>query len=846
MMDTAIGAGELILKIHSKRGVAKNWMHFGLLAGCMLMMACNPHESIPVTGVFDGKSEDYGDWPDSRLNWVKAGTFSARYADDVGIGHPDAALVEGMAVSVDAGALYVLGTMTEGKLMFDAEDDLACDAAQGCFFLLKYNASQTDSPKRNWAQVLARPEITDGSQDIFQKPTGISTTPDGDAMFMSIFERPPGFAVSDTPDVPANALQMDSLYASVFGPEREPLGDWKLVEQLYGSVAPFYLFDDATFAITGIASYSVKKDESGLARNSDILFGVNEDVSMKYEGFPTAFVGMFNAAGDEPIVKRFDWQIGYIGLHPMDIVGTRVPKDKNLDDMEKRVTVAGYFDGAATGLELLTAGEDDLFLAQFDEGVEVVWTNSISGKYDDRAMALAATEEGDILMTGFLGGTATLHRYFREDENEEDDEDPEIKCAKGYMEEPPGCQIVAKFSGLDGKMLWYHTLNPINTGDFRIFGNRNISFGVDIAAARDGSAVVLGMDASLDYLDAWDERIVSPWDISEDELSLNVYMARYAGDSDGKMLGTRQVFRTRADVGTFVPPTVSMLSPDTVLVAGSFVDDVILEEKTRGERILGDADHGSVFIASYSTDWELPEKYEIDAGNCFTDCSPVAIQRQACQEKVKLCTEDTDTYCAKLFECRSKECCHGGDKCLQGDKWMACINDCIQKNDISADAYLKYLDIDRCVACNTCEKTCAGEQSKHFPLCADGDTLNDTDKPCVQEEIEQDTEGRFGNQQVACFSWAGWGGNADGEGDCVAKRFECDKHPDCLALRNHMSNLEIQQNGNFSPWEDTDYVAADTEVQKLFVEFVDCIYCDVCDEACRTRGGVYCDNQPEF
>jgi hypothetical protein len=65
-------------------------------------------------------------------------------------------------------------------------------------------------------------------------------------------------------------------------------------------------------------------------------------------------------------------------------------------------------------------------------------------------------------------------------------------------------------------------------------------------------------------------------------------------------------------------------------------------------------------------------------------------------------------------------------------------------------------------------------------------------------------------------------------------------------LRNHMSNLEIQQNGSFSPWEDTDYVAADTEVQKLFVEFVDCIYCDVCDEACRTRGGVYCIDQPTF
>ncbi len=824
---------------------------WGIVAWCMVLLACNPHESFPVTGVFDGNGENYVDWPESRLNWVKAGTFSARYADDVGIGHPDAALVEGMAVSVDAGALYVLGTMTEGNLMFDAEDDLVCDAAQGCFFLLKYNASQTDSPKRNWAQVLARPEITDGSRDIFQKPTGISATPDGNAMFMSIFERPPGFAVSDTPDVPANALQMDSLYASVFGPGRESLGDWKLVEQLYGTVAPFFLFDDATFAITGIASYSVKKDESGLARNSDILFGVNENVSMAYHGFPTAFVGMFDASGKAHNVKRFDWQTDYRGLHPMDIVGTRVALDNNSDDMKKRVTVAGYFDGAPTELDLVTAEEDDLFLAQFDEDGNVVWTYSISGRYDDRAMALAATEEGDILMTGFLGGTATLHRYFRGDENEEDDEDedPEIRCEKGYMEEPPGCQIVAKFSGLNGKMLWYHALNPINTGDFRIFGNRNISFGVDIAAARDGSAVVLGMEASLDYLDALDERIVSPWDISEDELSLNVYMARYAGDSDGKMLGTRQVFGTIAAIGTFIPPTVSMLSPDTVLVAGSFVDDVILEERTLVERILGDADHGSVFIASYSTDWELPEKYEIDAGNCFEDCSPVAIQRQACQTRVEKCRKDEDTGCAKLFDCRSKECCNDGDSCLQGDKWMACFNDCIQKNDISAEAYLMYLDIDRCVACNTCERTCAGEQARHFPLCADGETLNDTDKPCVQEEIEQDTEGRFGNQQVACFSWAGWGGAEDTEGpqDCVKERFDCDKNPDCLALRNHMSNLEIQQNGSFSPWTDTDYVAADIEVQRLFVDFVDCIYCDVCDEACRTRGGVYCgDDQPEF
>lgn len=79
-------------------------------------------------------------------------------------------------------------------------------------------------------------------------------------------------------------------------------------------------------------------------------------------------------------------------------------------DATDHIFIAGYFSGSLTieDTTLTATGETDLFVARFSAVGNLLWAFRQGRSGDTRALALALTSEGDIILTGFFNDTTLI------------------------------------------------------------------------------------------------------------------------------------------------------------------------------------------------------------------------------------------------------------------------------------------------------------------------------------------------------------------------------------------------------------------------------------------------------
>lgn len=124
---------------------------------------------------------------------------------------------------------------------------------------------------------------------------------------------------------------------------------------------------------------------------------------------------------------------------------------------------SGSFGSAA--LRLAAAGREDLFLASYDASGMPSWVKTKGGRGSDRGNAITALPNGDSLVTGFVGGVAAEPTYMQG-----------VPVALAG----PATLYTARHAA-NGALLWSHEAREAGTSE-----------GTHIAAAKDGSALVMG------------------------------------------------------------------------------------------------------------------------------------------------------------------------------------------------------------------------------------------------------------------------------------------------------------------------------------------------------------------
>ena len=218
---------------------------------------------------------------------------------------------------------------------------------------------------------------------------------------------------------------------------------------------------------------------------------------------------------------------------------------------------------------------------------------------------------------------------------------------------------------------------------------------------------------------------------------------------------------------------------------------------------------------------DTPSTSSCDGDNvdCYQECWKCALEND-CAPELELCKADAGkSGCAEYRDCIDNECCDDG-VCLTGDKWLTCINACRDELDTNDDALTLWHNIDKCVACDACPTSCVEKRPGEFHICIDEDEINGVDSPCYEKDAE--------NDQVACYSWAGWGG------PCSPWVQKCYTNPECWEMQQCYDNV----------WRYNDWSDRLVECENKFdADAVDdfylqrqCVYCQACDISCLKDG----------
>jgi len=210
--------------------------------------------------------------------------------------------------------------------------------------------------------------------------------------------------------------------------------------------------------------------------------------------------------------------------------------------------------------------------------------------------------------------------------------------------------------------------------------------------------------------------------------------------------------------------------------------------------------------------------------DCYSDCWGCALNSTQCAPALEACMNDST--CSDYYTCKEEECCGGNSDCLTGDEWETCMAGCADSTGATEATKDLYADIDKCVACDACSISCAQNQKEDFAMCADAGKVNTVDNPCYDEDATGD--------EVACFSWAGWGGT------CTAATSACKGDDACTELESCVNDTWA-----FEDWEAQQEVCFETAgaaATDLYWGYMQCIYCDACDVACaKDAGSKNCD-----
>lgn len=243
-----------------------------------------------------------------------------------------------------------------------------------------------------------------------------------------------------------------------------------------------------------------------------------------------------------------------------------------------------------------------------------------------------------------------------------------------------------------------------------------------------------------------------------------------------------------------------------------------------------DVDHGSDtqndsevldtgYDTGYDTDvWDIAEESICDSDDldCFGSCWTCGLE-EVCTEQVSACAQDNESEsgCDDYDDCVMDECC-GDSGCLQGDEWLACTSDCRDKLNTTPKALGLWHALSKCIVCEACPKSCAGEHLENFHICVDESKINKEETPCFKTDVRPG--------QVACYSWAGWGG------PCTPWVQKCYNDADCWKLQQC-----FDKSWNEPEWSDAqDDCLKDVNEQVVddFYTQIQCIYCQACDASC--------------
>jgi hypothetical protein len=135
------------------------------------------------------------------------------------------------------------------------------------------------------------------------------------------------------------------------------------------------------------------------------------------------------------------------------------------------VVLCGSFDPTVDfgGAPLVTTGSSEIFVAALDARGGHLWSKAFGGKQADRARACAADAQGNVVVTGFIGGTADF--------------------GGGPIVSAGGFDVFAVKLAQDGKHLWS-----------KRFGDASEQGGWDVAVDEAGNVVVVGYFAgTIDF-----------------------------------------------------------------------------------------------------------------------------------------------------------------------------------------------------------------------------------------------------------------------------------------------------------------------------------------------------------
>lgn len=111
-----------------------------------------------------------------------------------------------------------------------------------------------------------------------------------------------------------------------------------------------------------------------------------------------------------------------------------------------------------------TAGDSDIYVANFDPSGSLLWAHKLGSKRPDRATSIATTSTSDLVLTGYFGDTADFGAGTL------------VNSASGV-----GDVLLLKLAGTDGHTVWS-----------KGFGNSSIEEGKDVAVDKNDNIILLG------------------------------------------------------------------------------------------------------------------------------------------------------------------------------------------------------------------------------------------------------------------------------------------------------------------------------------------------------------------
>jgi hypothetical protein len=186
----------------------------------------------------------------------------------------------------------------------------------------------------------------------------------------------------------------------------------------------------AVFGVTTLTSaggsdiFVVKYDAGGAVQwvraaggtSSDLARGVAIDgfgnviVTGTFQGSATFGAATFTSAGGRDIflaeynaAGTVSWVLSAGGANDDDVAGVAADGSGN-------VALTGTFQGSATfgATTITSAGGSDAFVARYDAVGNLAWAHSAGGADSESGSGVAIDKSGNVVVTGYFGGTATF------------------------------------------------------------------------------------------------------------------------------------------------------------------------------------------------------------------------------------------------------------------------------------------------------------------------------------------------------------------------------------------------------------------------------------------------------